>query len=84
MPRKPLLIELDDDLRAPRVGQNGGDKVGLVRTFPLDEEHELAVEGVRGRNDLLCLEQRRAELEVQPESPCQDGGPRINFRNSTG
>ena len=55
VPREPLLVELDDDLRTLRVGQDGRDEVRFVRAFPLDQEHELAVDGVRRGDDLLRL-----------------------------
>ena len=37
------------------VGQDGRDEVRFVGAFPLDQEHELAVDGVRRGDDLLRL-----------------------------
>jgi hypothetical protein len=45
VPGQPLLVELDDDLRAFDVGLAGGDEVRLVRVLPLHEEHQLPAGG---------------------------------------
>ncbi len=55
MPGEPLLVELDDGLRALCVGLPGGHQVGLVASLPLDEEHELPG-GVGGADDALGLQ----------------------------
>lgn len=34
MPRQPLLVEGDDNLRAADIGFTSRDKVGLIRVFP--------------------------------------------------
>ena len=55
MPGEPLLVELDDGLRALDVGLPRRHQVRLVRPLPLDEEHELAG-GVGGADDALRVE----------------------------
>ena len=42
MPCQPFLVELDDSLGALEVGLLGRDQVSLIRTLPLDQEHQLA------------------------------------------
>ncbi len=55
MPGEPLLVELDDGLRAPHIGLAGGHEIGLVASLPLDQEHELA-RGVGGSDDALGIQ----------------------------
>ena len=55
VPSEPLLVELDHGLGALDVGLPCGDEVRLVRSLPLDEEHELAAAVCRP-DDPLRLE----------------------------
>ena len=47
VPGQPLLVELDDGLRALDVGFPGWHEVRLVAALPLDQEHKLT-RGIRG------------------------------------
>jgi len=55
VPREPLLVELDDNLRTLDIGKLSRYQIGLVIVLPLHEEHELAAR-VRRANDLLGQE----------------------------
>ena len=52
VPSEPLLVELDHGLGALHVGLSREHKVGLVRTLPLDEEHELARRVLQDSSDV--------------------------------
>jgi len=69
VPRKSLLVKLDDDLWALGVGLASGHKVCLVAALPLHEEQQLAG-GVSRADDALGL---KATVETSRWSPCLSG-----------
>jgi len=52
VPGQSLLVKLDDRLRTLHVSLPSRNQISLVRTFPLDEKHQLS-RGVCGANDPL-------------------------------
>lgn len=43
MPRQPLLVEGNDNLRAADIGFTSRDKVGLIRVFPIKKKKNRCV-----------------------------------------